>query len=74
MNTAGALVTFVVTWWLIFFMALPFGAAPDPEPLALLALPPASDSSAGASPQPAAPSASTPARATAPYLVLTASS
>ncbi len=32
MNTAGALVTFIVTWWLIFFMALPFGAAPDPEP------------------------------------------
>ena len=33
MNTAGALVTFVVSWWLIFFMALPFGAAPEAEPV-----------------------------------------
>ena len=26
MTAAGAVVTFVVVWWLIFFMALPFGA------------------------------------------------
>jgi predicted secreted protein len=32
MTTAGAVVTFVVTWWLIFFMALPFGAAPNAKP------------------------------------------
>jgi predicted secreted protein len=32
MTTAGALVTFVVVWWLIFFMALPFGAAPEERP------------------------------------------
>ena len=32
MNTAGAVVTYVVTWWLIFFMALPFGAAPAEHP------------------------------------------
>lgn len=34
MTTAGALVTFVVVWWLIFFMALPFGAAPEEQPQA----------------------------------------
>ena len=27
MTTSGALVTYVVTWWLFFFMALPFGAS-----------------------------------------------
>jgi predicted secreted protein len=31
-TVAGALVTFMVTWWLIFFMALPFGAAPEEHP------------------------------------------
>jgi predicted secreted protein len=34
MTAAGALVTYVVVWWLIFFMALPFGAAPDENPRA----------------------------------------
>jgi predicted secreted protein len=34
MTAAGALVTYVVVWWLIFFMALPFGAAPDESPQA----------------------------------------
>lgn len=32
MTKVGALVTFAVTWWLFFFMALPFGAAPDENP------------------------------------------
>jgi predicted secreted protein len=32
MSTAGAIVTFSVVWWLFFFMALPFGAAPDDKP------------------------------------------
>ena len=32
MTAAGAVVTFVVVWWLIFFMALPFGAEPDENP------------------------------------------
>ena len=32
MTTAGGIVTFVVVWWLIFFMALPFGAAPEEQP------------------------------------------
>ena len=34
MNWVGALVTFSVTWWLFFFMALPIGVRPqeDPEP------------------------------------------
>ena len=27
MTTVGAIVTFTVVWWLVFFMALPFGAA-----------------------------------------------
>jgi predicted secreted protein len=31
-TTAGAIVTFIVVWWLIFFMALPFGAAPEEHP------------------------------------------
>ena len=33
MNPSGAIVTFVTVWWLIFFMALPFGAAPEEHPL-----------------------------------------
>jgi predicted secreted protein len=32
MTAVGAVVTFVVTWWLIFFMALPFGAQPEEHP------------------------------------------
>ena len=32
MTTSGALVTYVVTWWLVFFMALPFGAEPEASP------------------------------------------
>lgn len=32
MSTAGAIVTFVVAWWLIFFMALPIGATPEESP------------------------------------------
>ncbi|MCB2054204.1 MAG: DUF1467 family protein [Geminicoccaceae bacterium] len=28
MSTTGAIVSFVVIWWLFFFMALPFGAEP----------------------------------------------
>jgi predicted secreted protein len=28
----GALVTYGVVWWLIFFMALPFGAEPEANP------------------------------------------
>jgi predicted secreted protein len=32
MSGVGAVVTFVVVWWLVFFMALPFGAAPDEHP------------------------------------------
>ena len=32
MTAAGALVTFVVVWWLVFFMVLPFGAAPEEHP------------------------------------------
>ena len=34
MTLAGAIVTFVMVWWLIFFMALPFGAAPEAAPQA----------------------------------------
>ena len=33
MTLAGAIVTFVVVWWLIFFMALPFGVTPEEHPL-----------------------------------------
>lgn len=33
MSTAGAVVTFVCTWWLFFFMALPFGVRQDEEPV-----------------------------------------
>ncbi len=32
MSTFGAVVVFVIAWWLIFFMALPFGARPPDEP------------------------------------------
>ena len=32
MTPVGAIVTFVVVWWLIFFMALPFGVQPDENP------------------------------------------
>jgi predicted secreted protein len=32
MTAVGAVVTFVVVWWLIFFMALPFGVQPDENP------------------------------------------
>lgn len=31
MNLTGAIVSFVVIWWLIFFMALPFGVQPPDE-------------------------------------------
>jgi predicted secreted protein len=34
MSIAGAVVTFAVAWWLIFFMALPIGAAPEESPQA----------------------------------------
>ena len=32
MTPVGASVVFFVTWWLFFFMALPFGARPEAEP------------------------------------------
>ena len=32
MSIYGAIITYSVTWWLIFFMALPFGAQPEAEP------------------------------------------
>lgn len=32
MTVYGAVVTFGVVWWLIFFMALPFGAQPSADP------------------------------------------
>jgi predicted secreted protein len=34
LTTLGAVVTYVCVWWVIFFMALPWGAAPPetPEP------------------------------------------
>ena len=32
MSLFGAIVVFVIAWWLIFFMALPFGARPPDEP------------------------------------------
>ena len=34
MTIYGAIVTYMVSWWLIFFMALPFGAAPEEHPQA----------------------------------------
>ena len=33
MSISGAIVTAVTVWWLIFFMVLPFGAAPEEHPL-----------------------------------------
>ena len=33
MSTAGAVVTYVVSWWLFFFMALPFGVRQDDAPV-----------------------------------------
>lgn len=32
MTTLGAVVTYVCVWWLVFFMALPWGAAPPEHP------------------------------------------
>jgi len=32
MNPLGTVVVFVITWWLVFFMALPFGARPPEQP------------------------------------------
>ncbi|NBB69472.1 MAG: DUF1467 family protein [Alphaproteobacteria bacterium] len=32
MTPFGALVVFVIAWWLIFFMTLPFGARPPDDP------------------------------------------
>lgn len=33
MTVYELLITFVVVWWLVFFMALPFGAQPEEAPL-----------------------------------------
>jgi predicted secreted protein len=33
MTVSGAVVTYIVVWWLFFFMALPFGAAPEEQPI-----------------------------------------
>ncbi len=32
MGVLGVLVIFAITWWLVFFMALPFGVRPPDEP------------------------------------------
>ena len=32
MSTTGLVVSFVLFWWLFFFMALPFGVSPPEEP------------------------------------------
>ena len=32
MTLFGSLVVFVIAWWLIFFMTLPFGARPPEKP------------------------------------------
>jgi predicted secreted protein len=32
MTTLGAVVTYICAWWLVFFMALPWGAAPPEHP------------------------------------------
>ena len=32
MGTYEAILTYVVVWWLILFMVLPFGAQADPSP------------------------------------------
>ena len=34
MTIYGAIITYVVVWWLIFFMALPFGVQPEEAPQA----------------------------------------
>ena len=33
MNFYEGLITYIVFWWLILFMALPFGARPEENPL-----------------------------------------
>ena len=33
MSTAGTLATFLVVWWLVFFMALPLGVQADENPI-----------------------------------------
>ncbi len=32
MDAIGIAVVFAITWWLVFFMALPFGVRPPDEP------------------------------------------
>ncbi len=32
MSPVGAIVTFCMTWWLFFLMALPFGSTPEENP------------------------------------------
>ena len=32
MNPFEAVITFTMAWWLLFFMALPFGAQPEAHP------------------------------------------
>ena len=32
MTALGAVVTYVCVWWILFFMALPWGAAPPEHP------------------------------------------
>lgn len=32
MSTTGLIVSFLVIWWLVFFMALPIGVRPPEEP------------------------------------------
>lgn len=32
MSLTGGIVTYLIVWWLIFFMTLPFGAAPPEQP------------------------------------------
>ena len=34
MTPVGAIITFVMVWWLFFFMALPFGVRPEEAPQA----------------------------------------
>ena len=34
MSLAGAIVTFILVWWLFFFMVLPIGVTPDEHPQA----------------------------------------
>jgi predicted secreted protein len=33
MRLYGAIITYAVVWWLVFFMALPFGAQPESQPV-----------------------------------------